>query len=497
LFGSNSGRINNVGLVDSNVQGNAEVGGLVGYLVIGGKISNSFVRGGSIHASGTGPTYDSAVGGLVGYSDGHVDSSYVTGGTVSAGNVSGNYSAIGGLIGVNFGTTTTNGSNFGVISNSFVSGTTVGSIGIATSYSNNNVGGLVGLNRGVGKIMTSYVAAGTTVSGTNYIGGLAGSNAGSISNSYAAPVVTGAQNLTGGLVGFGAGAVTASFWDSTTTGQATSVGGVSMITTDMKKLVNFNSAPWDISATGGTSTTWRIYEGNTMPLLTSFLTQTTVTANDETITYSNSPYNGGNGLTVSVDNGGNLFAVYSGNSQGAVNAGAYVISALGTYSDQLGYDISYVDGILIVNTAPLSITATDGSKTYGDTQTYLGSEFTSLGLVNSETIGGVTLASSGDVNTASVVGSPYSITASGATGGTFDANNYNISYVDGTLTIDQTTSSGGTQTPGITQATIINEIVGTTDQSEDPDDKPFGKIILVDAGTRGGGGTTPPLPVCQ
>ena len=54
---------------------------------------------------------------------------------------------------------------------------------------------------------------------------------------------------------------------------------------------------------------------------------------------------------------------------------------------------------------------------------------------NSETIGSVTLASSGAAATANVSGSPYAITASSATGGTFTAGNYNISYGDGSLTV--------------------------------------------------------------
>jgi hypothetical protein len=76
------------------------------------------------------------------------------------------------------------------------------------------------------------------------------------------------------------------------------------------------------------------------------------------------------------------------------------------------------------------------SKTYGATQTYLGGEFTSLGLVNSETIGSVTLSSTGDAANVNVAVSPYVITASNATGGTFNANNYTISYVDGALTVN-------------------------------------------------------------
>jgi hypothetical protein len=63
--------------------------------------------------------------------------------------------------------------------------------------------------------------------------------------------------------------------------------------------------------------------------------------------------------------------------------------------------------------------------------------FTSVGLQNEETIGSVTLAVSGNggAATASVAGSPYTIMPSAATGGTFMAGNYMISYANGLLTV--------------------------------------------------------------
>ncbi|MEI7899501.1 MAG: DUF6288 domain-containing protein [bacterium] len=83
----------------------------------------------------------------------------------------------------------------------------------------------------------------------------------------------------------------------------------------------------------------------------------------------------------------------------------------------------------------LTVTASDQSKTYGQTLLFgSGStQFFSSGLQNGETIGSVTLSCSGGGAAAAV--SPYPITPSAATGGTFDANNYTISYVDGTLSV--------------------------------------------------------------
>jgi autotransporter-associated beta strand protein len=93
--------------------------------------------------------------------------------------------------------------------------------------------------------------------------------------------------------------------------------------------------------------------------------------------------------------------------------------------------------ILTVNKAALSITASNQSKVYGETITFgSGSTgFNSSGLQNGEMIGTVTLACAGGDSTAPVSGSPYTITPSAATGGTFNPNNYAITYNTGNLIV--------------------------------------------------------------
>ncbi len=95
---------------------------------------------------------------------------------------------------------------------------------------------------------------------------------------------------------------------------------------------------------------------------------------------------------------------------------------------------------LAVNPAALTVTANNQTKTYGQTVTTgAGStQFTTSALQNGESVGTVTLAisSSGDTATASVAGSPYTITPSAATGGTFNSANYTITYATGTLTVN-------------------------------------------------------------
>ena len=93
------------------------------------------------------------------------------------------------------------------------------------------------------------------------------------------------------------------------------------------------------------------------------------------------------------------------------------------------------DGALTVSRAPLAITAGDVAKSYG--QTPVLSAFTPVGLQNGETIGAVTETSTGAAAATSVAGGPYAITATGASGGSFSAANYAITFFDGALTVSR------------------------------------------------------------
>ena len=97
---------------------------------------------------------------------------------------------------------------------------------------------------------------------------------------------------------------------------------------------------------------------------------------------------------------------------------------------------------LTITKAALTITADAQTKTYGQTNaTGAGSTlFTPTGLQNGETVGSVTIAISGTpsgaISNAPVAGSPYTITPSAVTGGTFNAGNYSITYVTNLLTVN-------------------------------------------------------------
>jgi hypothetical protein len=104
-----------------------------------------------------------------------------------------------------------------------------------------------------------------------------------------------------------------------------------------------------------------------------------------------------------------------------------------TATDSRGFTTSQ-NCTLTIDKVALTITANSTSKTYGQTLTFAGTEFTSSGLVNGDTVSGVTLASAGAAANAGVADSPYAIVASTAVGRGLD--NYTISYFAGSLTVN-------------------------------------------------------------
>ncbi|WP_316790812.1 MBG domain-containing protein [Pedobacter frigoris] len=166
----------------------------------------------------------------------------------------------------------------------------------------------------------------------------------------------------------------------------------------------------------------------------------TITADNRSKTYGDAVTFAGTEFTsAGLINGNTVTGVTltsTGSAATATVAGStYPIVASAATGTGLGnYTISYVDGALTVDAKVLTITANNRSKTYGDAVTFAGTEFTSAGLINGNTVTGVTLNSTGSAATATVAGSTYPIVASAATG--TGLANYNISYVDGALTVD-------------------------------------------------------------
>ena len=247
----------------------------------------------------------------------------------------------------------------GTIKNSFTTGKVKGS-GVG-------IGGLVGYLGSNAKVENSYSTADVTGSdSSSAIGGLVGSfseNSPSIKNSYSSGNVSGGDFYIGGLVGrddsgsrFGdrSGTVENSFWNVETSGQGWSwwVGELKT-TAEMKMLATFSGTPnWSISNVGGEDTIWRIYEGQTAPLLRSFLTRAEVNSNTQTTTY-NGAIQGLNVIDSSLSglNSDNIFSSMSSSK----NTGTY--AGLGYYSNQQGYD--FIGGQADLKILPKILDITD------------------------------------------------------------------------------------------------------------------------------------------
>jgi hypothetical protein len=162
----------------------------------------------------------------------------------------------------------------------------------------------------------------------------------------------------------------------------------------------------------------------------------TITADSSSKTYGQTVTFAGTEFTTSTLFNGDTVTSVSLTSAGAAataTVSGYPIVPSGASGTGLGnYTISYVDGTLTVDPASLTITADSSSKTYGQTVTFAGTEFTTSTLFNGDTVTSVSLTSAGAAATATVSG--YPIVPSGASG--TGLGNYTISYVDGTLTVD-------------------------------------------------------------
>jgi trimeric autotransporter adhesin len=489
--GGTGGAVRNLGLVGVSVTGKHTVGGLAG-AAFNSTISNVYTTGvvgadmrigglvGWASASTITNAYSTAkvngkvttlsgwwyYGGLVGYNDsGTISNAYATGKVTGT-------TYVGGLVGENSGT----------ISNAYATG-------FVSGY--RLLGGLVGYHSG-GSISNAY-ATGSVSATSVRVGGLVGyfginSGSGTISNTYATGTVTGSANV-GGLVGelYGSGAtVTASFWDTQTTGQAGSAGGagaVGMTTADMMAKANFTSATtangnvnpgWAIDDVGGTGKVWRIYEGKTNPLLRSFLTPLTATADSQTVTYNGTTQSASNAYTVAAHDpsrplDGTAVVTASGR-----NAGTYASNLTGLWSTQQGYDLIANSSVFTIAKANLTISTGNVSKTYDGTTTAAGSALVTGGTLFGDTISGGTFAftdrNAGTGKTVTVAG----VTVNDGNGG----NNYAVTYADNTsstiaqksLTISGTTAANrtydgtanATLTAGTLSGLVGSETVGVT-----------------------------------
>ncbi|WP_194715797.1 YDG domain-containing protein, partial [Noviherbaspirillum soli] len=330
LVGKNDGKIFNAHATMSIKSAYNNAGGLVG--INNGEIRNSSAVG---TVTFEGARDAEATGGLVGRQVGQVKSGSTSkaGGTIidsyATVDVIGNRS-VGGLVGLMEKSAT--GIENPTVTGSYAGVSADGRKG--SVQGKENVGGLVGYLE-LGSISDSYAAVpvtGTSASASSAaIGGLVGLSGGTVQRAYARGPVrsdNADKSTVGGLIGKGAGLAFNSFWNTETTGQASSRGGADangIDTAGMRNLSTFKG--WDIDAEGGTGKTWRIYDGQTAPLLRSFLV--TKDVEDKSVTYNNARQSGCTGMPCDSAAGNTTFSAASGEY-----AGTYT-----PYDLQQGYDI--------------------------------------------------------------------------------------------------------------------------------------------------------------
>jgi hypothetical protein len=162
-----------------------------------------------------------------------------------------------------------------------------------------------------------------------------------------------------------------------------------------------------------------------------------------------------NGETLAIGN-------YSSSGDTATaQVGGYAIngvvaSGTGLTSD---YTVTLNAGTLTVSPRPLTLTANSATKTYGQTLTFSGTEFTTSGLVNGDSVASATLSSSGAAATAAVAGSPYAIAISAATGN--GLGNYNVSYAGGALTVNKADAAFAVTPYSVTYDGTVHTAIGT------------------------------------
>ena len=354
--------------------------------------------------------------GLFGYSTGTIKNVGLVGGSITGDDY------VGGVVGGNDGGTITNVYNTGT-----VSGT-------------KNAGGIVGYNyKGT---ITNVYNTGTVSGGTDSssaVGGVVGNIArGTITNVYNTGAVSGTYRVSGVVGSYTSSIQINNAWYATTdaAGNAINTSNYSGIGTaktlaEMKQAATYSSLTGKdaVSTSGNGGTTWRIYEGCTTPLLSSFF------KGAATVTGLTVEYNGqeqtADKSQLSFDSASiDASHIFLADSVGR-NVGTYG----SLYSDQQGYDLVNTNTLTIT---PKTLTATLTGKTgdtYVFTKTYdgtqsatkelaLGTTYTFDNAVSGDTVS--IAANSSGIYANKNVGDDKTITFTGITLTGADAGNYTI-----------------------------------------------------------------------
>ena len=373
---SNSSLMNRV---NGNVSGVANVGGIIGInhgVITGGRDENNNYYKYQIYNNGTiqAGSYDAETGTITPFTGAN----------------------IGGLLGNNSGTLTA-GYNTGVVN----------------AGQSSNVGGIAGKNSGtLDKVFNSVVTVtktetgatdadgrklynytytdGGAISGASNVGGIVGSNAGTLSNAYSTTAVAGASNVAN-IVGSNAGQVS-NIYGYAANGNTNVNGGTVtnsyIIKGDGTLAENGKDAKkLDSYAFDKKDTTWKLYDKRTNPLLKVFLTKVTVDGDlkkgwiYDATNHLDIPGWINSGKLTTNDAANDAFAAYNNNSsllQGEAlkNGGTYsswlwsgqIASGGVAGPNNLGYDFTVGD--ITVTKKVLNVTGNTVNRTYGSLQKY-------------------------------------------------------------------------------------------------------------------------------
>ena len=369
---SNSSLMNRV---NGNVSGVANVGGIIGInhgIITGGRDANNNYYKYQIYNNGTiqAGSYDAErgtikavpgenIGGLLGNNSGTLTAGYNTG-VVDAGQSSN----VGGIAGTNSGT-------LDQVFNSVVTVTKTET----------------GATDADGRKLYNYTYTdGGAISGASNVGGIVGSNAGTLSNAYSTTAVAGASNVAN-IVGSNAGDVSNVYGYEVNSNTNVNDGTVTnsyIIKEDGTLAENGKDAKkLDSYAFDKKDTTWKLYDKRTNPLLKVFLTKVTVDGDlqkgwvYDATNHLDIPgwINSGKLTTNDADN--DAFAAYKNNNsllqgEDLKNVGTYsswlwsgqIASGGDVGPNNLGYDFTVGD--ITVTKKVLNVTGNTVNRTYGD-----------------------------------------------------------------------------------------------------------------------------------
>ena len=358
--------------VNGNVSGVANVGGIIGInhgVITGSRDDNNNYYKYQIYNNGT------------------IQAGSYDAGTITA------YAGenIGGLLGNNIGTLTA-GYNTGVVK----------------AGQSSNVGGIAGANSGkLDQVFNSVVTVtktatgetdaegrklykytytdGGAISGKNNVGGIVGSNTGTLSNAYSTTAVEGASNVAN-IVGSNAGQVSNIYGyaaNGNTNVNGDNVRNSYIINADGKLQNGKDAKKLDSYAFDNNDTTWKLYDKRTNPLLKVFLTKVTVDGDlkngwvYDATNHLDIPGWINSGKLKTNDAANDAFKAYNNNSsllQGEAlkNVGTYsswlwsgqIASGGVAGPNNLGYDFTVGD--ITVTKKVLNVTGNTVNRTYGD-----------------------------------------------------------------------------------------------------------------------------------